>query len=306
VAGGSKTVVYAALIGNSLIAVLKFIVALMTRSSAMLAEAFHSTADAGNQALLLVGIRRSKKPPTPEHPFGFGKEQFFWSFVVANVLFFLGAAASIFEGVKKLMHPHPMEKFHLIYIVLGISIVVEAVAYTMAIRQFNRSRGDKPVWQALKDEKDANLLVVLVEDTAATLGLVVALVGVMLVDLTGKLYFDAVASIIIGLILASVAAFLANEMRKLLIGEGVGPRKLKAIKEALESFDEVDSLMNIYTMYIGPRHVLLAVEVDFHDHVSAGELEKVIASMEAKAVEVMPDIRKVFIEAQAVARTAAG
>jgi cation diffusion facilitator family transporter len=305
-ASGSKTVVYAALIGNFLIAIMKFIVAVITRSSAMLAEAFHSTADAGNQALLLVGIRRSKKPPTPEHPFGFGKEQFFWSFVVANVLFFLGAAASIFEGVKKLMHPHPMEKFYLIYIVLGISIVIEAAAYTMAIRQFNRSRGDKSVWQALKDEKDANLLVVLVEDTAATLGLVVALVGVMLVDLTGKLYFDAVASIIIGLILASVAAFLANEMRKLLIGEGVGPRKLKAIKEALESFEEVDSLVNIYTMYIGPQHVLLAVEVDFHDHLTAGDLEKVTASMEARAVEVVPDIRKVFIEAQAVARTAAG
>jgi cation diffusion facilitator family transporter len=305
-ASGSKTVVYAALIGNFTIAIMKFVVAFMTRSSAMLAEAFHSTADTGNQALLLVGIKRSKKQPTSEHPFGFGKEQFFWSFVVANVLFFLGAAASIFEGVKKLLHPHPMEKFYLIYAILGVSIVIESVAYAMAIRTFNSSRGDKPLWQALKDEKDANLLVVLVEDTAALAGLLVALLGVFLVDMTGKLYFDAIASIIIGLILASVAVFLANEMRKLLIGEGVGPRKLKAIKEALEAFDEVETILNIYTMYIGPHDVLMAVEADFQDHLTSGELEKVIASMEVRAREAMPEIKKVFIEAEAVTRTVSG
>ena len=266
-ASGSKKVVYAALIGNSLIAVLKFIVAGMTRSSAMMAEAFHSTADAGNQALLLVGIKRSKKPATRDHPFGYGKEQFFWSFVVANVLFFLGAAASIFEGVKKLMHPHEMEKFYLVYIILAISIVIESISYGFAIKEFNRTRGDKGVWQSLKDAKDANLLVVLVEDTAALVGLMVALVGVALVDITGILYFDAIASIIIGVILASVAVFLANEMRKLLIGESMGPRILGDIANEFESFAEVDKVGHIYTMYMGPQHVLLAVDVDFSDNI---------------------------------------
>ena len=193
-----------------------------------------------------------------------------------------------------------MEKFYLVYAILGISFVIESISYSFAIREFNRTRGDKGVWAALTDEKDSNLLVVLVEDTAALLGLIVAMTGVILVDITGKPYFDAIASIIIGIILATVAAFLANEMLKLLIGEGIGPGKLKALREALEGFDEVDRLGNVYTMYMGPHHILLAVEADFHDHISAGELEKIIDRMEARALEIAPDIRKVFIEAEAI------
>lgn len=302
-ASGSKTVVFAALIGNALIAVIKFIVAFITRSSAMLAEGFHSLADTGNQALLLVGIARSKRPASPEHPFGYGKEQFFWSFVVANVLFFLGSAASIYEGVKKLLHPHPMEKFYLVYAILAFSICIEAVSYGFAIREFNRIRGDKRIWDALKDAKDPNVLVVLVEDTAALLSLFVAFVGVLLVDITGRFYYDAAASIVIGLILATVAVFLANEMRKLLIGEGMGPVKRKALRAALDAFDEVDVVGNIYTMYMGPEHILLAVDVDFHDHISAGELEKVIDRMERSAVELIPEIKQIFIEAESIRKT---
>ena len=299
-ASGSKTVVLAALIGNAIIAVIKFIVAFMTRSSAMLAEAFHSLADTGNQALLLVGISRSKKKATDAHPFGFGKEQFFWSFVVANVLFFLGAAASIYEGIRKLIHPHEMEKIYLIYIILAISIVIESVTFTMAYREFNRTRGDKDIWNAMKDTHDPSLLVVLVEDTAALAGLVVAFVGVLLVDITGIPYFDAAASIVIGLILASVAVFLANEMRKLLIGESIEADKLTRIKTELEGFDEVDKLGRVNSMYIGPRHVLVALDVDFHDHITAGELESVIDRMETKVREILPEKCQIFIEAEKV------
>ncbi len=214
-ATGSSRVIYAALIGNGIIMVIKFMVAILTRSSAMMAEAVHSLADMGNQGLLLLGIRLSRRPADQEHAFGHGKEQYFWSFLVANLLFSLGALFSIYEGLNKLLHPHALERVYLIYLILGAAIIIEGYSFSLALGEFFRQKRGAAFWLALKESKDPNLIVVLVEDAAALAGLLIAFFGTVLADITGLMLFDGVASIIIGLILAAVALYLANEMRQL-------------------------------------------------------------------------------------------
>ncbi|MBI5641506.1 MAG: cation transporter [Nitrospirae bacterium] len=299
-ASGSHKAVYAALIGNALITVLKFAVALVTRSSAMMAEAFHSMADMGNQALLIVGIKRSSRPPDERHPFGYGKEQYFWSFIVAVMLFLMGAVFSIYEGVNKLFHPHEVERIYLIYIILGISLLIEGLSITFALKEFLKQKGDISVWEALEESKDPNLVVVLVEDGAALLGLVIALSGAALVQITGRTVFDAVASIMIGGILALIAFFLANEMRKLLIGESACAANLSLIKDAVCQYPEVVEIGEVLTMHLGPDNILLAMDIDFDDRIPAGELEVVIDGIEQRIRECVPQVKKIFIEANGV------
>jgi cation diffusion facilitator family transporter len=297
---GSKKVVYAALIGNGSIAILKFIVAFLTGSSAILAEAFHSVADTGNQALLLFGMKRSQRPPDEKHPFGYGKTQYFWSFVVANMLFMVGAVAAVFEGFNKIRHPHPLERIHLIYIVLGISAIIESVSFGIAVREFLRQKTNKTVWGEIKGSKDSNLIVVLLEDSAALVGLLIALAGTLLVQVTGITILDGVASILIGVVLAFVAVFLANEVRKLLIGESASEENLSLIRKTVESFPEVRFIGEISTMHMGPDDILLAIDVDFQSDIVAGEIEKVIDRMEQEIREKVPEVKQIFIEADDV------
>lgn len=297
---GSKKVVYAALIGNGCIAILKFAVALLSGSSALLAETFHSVADTGNQLLLLFGMKRSERPPDEKHPFGYGKAQYFWSFVVANMLFMVGAVAAVYEGFSKIRHPHPLERTHLIYLVLGISIVIEGVSFTVAAREFFKKKVYKSIWKELKESKDANLIVVLMEDSAAMVGLLIALFGTLLVQVTGNPLIDGIASILIGFVLALVALFLANEVRKLLIGESASEAHLKLIRKVVESFPEVQSIGNISTMHMGPEHILLAIDADFQDNISASNLEAVIDRMEQEIREKVPEVKQIFIEAEGV------
>lgn len=297
---GSKKVVYAALIGNSCIAVLKLIVASITRSSALLAEAFHSMADTGNQALLLFGMKRSLRPPDEKHPFGYGKAQYFWSFVVANMLFMVGAVAAVFEGISKLRHPHPLERTYLIFIVLGVSIVIEGASLAVAVREFFRQKTHRGVWEELKDSKDSNLIVVLMEDSAALVGLLIALVGTFLVQVTGNPLIDGLASILIGLVLAIVAIFLANEVRKLLIGEAASDENLKLIRGAVEEFPEVERIGEVSTMHMGPDYILLAMDVDFADHLLTGEIEQLIDRLEERIREAAPMVKQIFIETEAI------
>lgn len=297
---GSKKVVYAALIGNGCIAILKFIVAVLSRSSVLLAEAFHSVADTGNQALLLFGMKRSQRPPDEKHPFGYGKAQYFWSFVVANMLFMVGAVAAVFEGAKKIRHPHPLERTHLIYIVLGISIVIESVSFGIAVREFLRQKTHKTVWGEIRESKDSSLIVVLLEDSAAMVGLFIALVGTYLVQVTGNPLIDGIASILIGVLLAFVAVFLANEVRKLLIGESASDENLSLIRKTVEGFPEVQSIGEISTMHMGPDDILLAINVDFQDDISAQNLEGVIDQMERRIREKVPKVKQIFIEADDV------
>jgi cation diffusion facilitator family transporter len=235
VASGSKKVIYAAMLGNSAIAVTKFIASAMTGSSAMLSEAIHSVVDTCNQLLLLWGLRQAKKPPDEEFPFGHGKEIYFWSFVVAIMIFALGAGISIYEGIKHLHDPHPVSNPMVNYIVLGLAMIFEGGAWLFAFKEFRAAKGKLGFIRAVREGKDPTLFVVLFEDSAAMLGLVIAFIGILLGQLTGIPYFDGAASVVIGLLLATVAAWLAHETKGLLIGEAAGSETRRELMALVES-----------------------------------------------------------------------
>src|ERR1051325_5263645 len=229
-AAGTKTVVYAALAGNLAIAVTKFVAAAITGSSAMLSEGIHSVVDTGNGALLLLGVRLSRKPPDATHPFGYGMELCFWSLVVAIMIFALGGGMSVYEGVTHITHPNQLKDPTWNYIVLGFALLFEGISFLFAMKAFRKEKGKRGIWQTVHTSKDPTTFTVLFEDTAALLGLLVALVGISLGHWLNKPYLDGVASIVIGAILGVVAAFLAYESKGLLIGEGVDDETLDSIR----------------------------------------------------------------------------
>jgi cation diffusion facilitator family transporter len=301
---GSKLVILAALCANALITAIKFIVAMITRSSAMLAEAVHSAADTGNQVLLLLGLKRSQKPPDSTHPFGYGQEQYFWSFVVANMLFFVGAVVSVYEGIHKLQDPQPIERPWLIYAILGVAAVIESVALFFAVKELNKSRRPGTgLLKAAQETKDTSVAVVFFEDTAALLGLLIAFVGVATAQLTGMMLFDGIASIMIGVLLAVVAFVLAHETKELLIGEAASPENVAAIRKAAAETKGVKAVGNVLTMHLGPRRILINMNVDFEDQMPAEELEGVIDTIEENIRKAVPAADKIFIEADDVKLT---
>jgi cation diffusion facilitator family transporter len=297
-AASSKKVIYAALIGNTLIAITKFAAAMVTQSSAMLSEGIHSLVDTGNQALLLYGLKRAKRPADAEFPFGHGKELYFWSFVVAILIFAVGAGVSIYEGIRHTLHPKPIGSPHVNYIVLGLAMVFEGGAWIFAWREFKKHKGHRGYLRAVREGKDPSMFVVLFEDSAALLGLVVAFAGVLLADLTGMLYFDGVASIVIGLILGATAGWLAYETKSLLIGEAANPEVIRCIKDIAASFDEIEHVNEVLTMHMGPDYILVNLSVDFVDTATAEQLEVVIAAVDRKLKEKIPEVKRVFIEAE--------
>ena len=252
-ASGSKKVIYAAVIGNTGIAVTKFIAAFFTGSGAMLAEAIHSVVDTMNQVLLLWGIRQSNRPANKDFPLGFGKEVYFWSFVVALLVFAVGAGVSLYEGVKRLIHPHPIENVVVSYVVLIVAMVFEGGAWWLALKTFKTVKGDRGYFQAAHDEKDPTMFVVLLEDSAALLGLVVAFVGTLLGQLTGIPYFDGAATIVIGIILTLVACFLAWETKSLLIGEAADPKVDATIRQIVSDDDRIVGVNELITVQMGPH-----------------------------------------------------
>jgi len=298
---GSKTVVVVALLANLTIAIIKIIVAAISLSTAMLAEAVHSVADTGNQALLLLGLKRSRRPPDDRHPFGYGQEQYFWSFVVANMLFFIGAVVSVYEGIHKVLDPGPIESTGLIYAILGVSFVAESVGFSVAFREFRRTRPEGAgLLDAVHRSKDSNVIVVLFEDSAALCGLSVAFFGVLAAEMTGWWVLDGVASILIGVLLASVAMVLAWETKELLIGEAAGREQRQAIRKAVTSFPEVAALGRVLTMHMAPDQILVAMDVEFADGLESDAIEAVIARMEARIREKVPEADRIFIEARDV------
>lgn len=297
-AAGSRKVIFAALIGNSLIAITKFAAAAMTGSSAMLSEGIHSVVDTGNQVLLLYGLKRAKQPPDRQFPFGHGKEVYFWSFVVAIMIFAVGAGISIYEGIQHLLHPVPITDAYINYIVLGFAIVFEGAAWTFAFIEFNKTRGKLGYFEAVRHGKDPTLFVVLFEDSAAMLGLLVALAGVGLTELTGNLYFDGSASVLIGVVLAATAAWLAYETKGLLIGESASRRVIDGIRTLVQEFREVDYVNEILTMHMGPEFILLNISVNFADEATALELETTISRIDRKIRADFPHVKRVFIEAE--------
>jgi cation diffusion facilitator family transporter len=298
VASGSRKVIYAALIGNLLISITKFAAASLTRSSAMLSEGIHSLVDTGNQVLLLYGLRRAAKPPDEQFPFGHGKELYFWSFIVAILIFAVGAGVSIYEGVLHLLHPEPIESPGINYVVLALAMVFEGVAWFLAWREFNRSRGTRSYLRAVREGKDPTLFVVLFEDSAAMLGLIVAFLGVLLTQLTGILWFDGLASVLIGCILAGTAIWLAHETKGLLIGEAARPEVIEAVRTMALEHPRIDHVNEVLTLHMGPDYILVSVGVEFDDAATADDIEHIIAELDRGLKARFPRVKRVFIEAE--------
>ena len=302
-ASGSTKAVYAALFGNLGIAITKFIAAGMTGSAAMWAESYHSASDTVNQILLLLGIKLSNKPATDLHQFGFGKSQFFWSFVVATMIFGISGILSLEQGFSSLLgDDHHFENPMINYIVLAIAFVFEANALRVAFVQFKipiTQRGEKlrpsTILSEFKNSKDTSILTVVVEDTAALIGIVVAAVGIFLTDITGNTTFDAVGSIVIGVILMSFAFFLAKENRGLLLGESVSSEHKNKIFDSINGLPEVHKIITMKTMHLSPTTVIVGIEVNLIDGLDTDRIETITDEIESEIMKVLPNSKKEFI-----------
>ncbi len=297
-ASGSKKVIIAALIGNALIAVTKFIAATITGSSAMLSEGIHSLVDTGNQVLLLYGLKRAAKPPDENFPYGYGKEIYFWCFVVSILIFALGGGISIYEGILHIRYPQPISNPTINYIVLGLAIIFEGAAWYYAFREFNRVRGQWGFLEAIQRAKDPTIFVVLFEDSAAMLGLVVAFVGIWLTQTTGILVFDGIASVTIGLILFGTAIWLAYETKGLLIGESANQSVVRGVREIIAAKLNVNHVNEVLTMHMGPDFILANISVDFKNELTVDAMEREIAAIDIAIKQSYPQIKRVFVEAE--------
>ncbi|MFO1027852.1 MAG: cation diffusion facilitator family transporter, partial [Acetobacteraceae bacterium] len=293
-AQGSRATIYAALAGNAAIAVTKGGAAAWTGSSAMLSEAIHSLVDTGNQILLLYGLRRSARPATPEHPFGHGLELYFWAFVVAILIFGLGAGVSIYEGVVKILEPHPVEDVMINYVVLGLSLVFEGSSWWVAYRTFRREARSDSLLAAVQRSKDPTVFTVLLEDSAAVLGLLIALVFLVAAHMLALPVLDGVASLLIGVLLAGTAGFLARESKGLLTGEAVQPAVRQSLRRLAAGTSGVAGLNEVLTMHFGPTDVLAALSLDFEDGLSAADVERSVSVLEQRIRTAHPEIRRVF------------
>ena len=299
----SPIAIYGAIAANVAIAVTKFIVAGVTNSSAMLSEGIHSAVDTGNGLLLLVGSRLSERPATQEHPFGHGKELYFWSLIVAVLIFGIGGGASFYEGVMHVRRPEPMADPMWNYIVLGASACFEGTSFTIALRQFLKEARGRPFWNALHASKDPTTYTVLAEDSAALLGLAVAALGVYLSHRLNMPVLDGVASIVIGLLLAGVAVLLVRESRGLLIGEGIRPDTAAEIRAIALRQPEVEAVGRPLSMYIGRDEVLLTLDVQFRAGVPAEAVSRAIGEIEKEVRARFAVIRRIYVEARSNLQT---
>ena len=286
---GSKKAIYAAFSANLGIAVSKFVGAFITGSAGMLAEAVHSLADTGNQALLLLGAKRSRRQPTAQFQFGFGAERYFWSFVVALVLFMLGGVFALYEGVHKFRHPQETSSFTLAFIILGVAIVLESISLRTAMKEANKLKPAKVSWFSyIKTTKQPELPVVLLEDFGAETGLFLALGGLLLARFTGDPRWDAVGSIAIGVLLIAIAFVLASEMKHLLIGESADPELQQEFKKQIEVDSRIKEVIHMETLHIGPDDVLVAAKIDVDPNISIPELARAIDEAEVRVRSVTP------------------
>jgi cation diffusion facilitator family transporter len=299
---GSRLTVVAAFLGNLAIAVAKFVVAAITGSAAMLSEGFHSVADTGNQAMLLWGMRASSREPSARHPFGSGKETYFWSFMVAVMLFAGGAVLAVRHGLDALRETHELESLGISIAVLAAAIVIEGITFGIAFREFDRRRGTRGMLRSLRASKDAPLVVVLLEDSAAMTGLLVAMAGTVAARVTGEAMWDGIASLVIGVILGVVAFFLAFETKALLVGESAGRAERSAIRARLLALPEVEAVGPLLTMQLGPDDVLVNVELELRDGMDGAEMEQMVMRAESEIRQVLPEARNVSVEVREVER----
>jgi len=300
-ASTSKNVIFAALAGNAAIAVTKFIAALITGSAAMMSEAIHSVVDTGNQIILLIGLKRAARPATESHPFGHGLQLYFYTFVVAVLIFGVGAVVSILHGIERIQAPEPIADPWINYVVLGLAVLFEGASWTVALKAFNKEREGRPFFGVIRSSKDPTVFTVLFEDTAALAGLVVALVGVVCSHVFDLPVLDGVASVIIGLILAVTAGFLAFESQSLLTGEAADPATREGIRAIALAEPGVEGLNDARTMHFGPNEILVALSLDFRDSLSAGEVEDTVARLEQNIRAAYPQAGRIYVEAQSLA-----
>ena len=304
--GASRKVIYAALIGNLLVATTKFAAAAITGSSAMLSEAVHSLVDTGNELLLLYGLRRAARPPDAQHPLGHGRELYFWSFIVTLVIFGLGAGVSIYEGVRHVRSPVPIANPVVNYVVLVLALVFESGSWWVALREFRGAKGDRGYYEAVRQSKDPTTFMVLFEDSAALLGILIALAGIGASEALDRPVLDGVASIGIGLLLAVVAAFLANEVKGLLIGEPAQSKVVASICAIARAQPGIEQAQGLFTVHLGPDQIVAAINVDFADRLSARDVEAIVAAVEERVRKAHPEVVSLLIKPQHMdARSAA-
>lgn len=304
----SKKAVYAALLGNLGIAIAKLLAALYTGSSAMWAETYHSFSDTMNQVLLLIGIKSSSRPASERHSFGYGKEQFFWSFLVSTMIFGISGVLSLQQGLESLLgKPHIIENIEINYIILAISAIFELNALRIAFVIFSKNihaRGQKltvkTILNEFRESKDPTILTVLVEDSAALLGIAIAAIGISLSHLTGNVFYDSISSLIIGFVLMGFAFFLAKENKALLIGESISKKDSNRIIKSILTLSEVNRVISMRTMHLGPEDVIVAIEVSLVDNLVTDNIEILIDKIEQKVIQVIPYVNpsKIYVELQ--------
>ncbi|MBI0584392.1 MAG: cation diffusion facilitator family transporter [Methanomassiliicoccus sp.] len=301
--GGSKVAVIAAILGNLAIAIIKFIAAGISGSSAMISEGIHSLVDTGNGCLLLVGMKSATRPADEGHPFGYGKSLYFWTNIVAISIFGIGGGMSLYEGISHIRHVAPNTELGdptAAYIVLGLAMVIEGISFSIAVRHFYAAKGKARSWDFIKESKDPSLYTVVLEDSAALLGLVIAFLGIFLGHLLHNPYLDGIASMAIGLLLMSVAWVLVSRTKDLLLGEGVSPAVLADIRRRVESDPAIDRAGNILTMYMGPHDMLVNMGVCFTPGTTAEQMHEAIRRVEADLRSAYPETNRVYIETESL------
>jgi cation diffusion facilitator family transporter len=297
---GSNVAVWAALAGNVLVAATKFVAAAVTGSAAMLSEAVHSLVDTVNELLLLYGIARSARPADSVHPLGYGRELYFWSFIVALLIFALGAGVSIYEGVSRLLHPAALQRPGVIFIVLAISLAFEGASWLVGMRAFRAAKRSLSWWEAFRRSKDPPTFIVVFEDSAALLGILAAAGGTAATVLTGDSRWDGIASLVIAAILAGVAALLARESKELLIGERADPALSEAIMRIASGISGVCSANSILTVQLAPNNVIATLSLDFFDTLRAPDIERAVIELESRIRAAHPEVSALFVKPQSV------
>lgn len=292
----SKIAIYSALFANLAIACIKFVAAIITGSSAMISEGIHSVVDTGNEVLLLLGLHRSKKPPDAQRPFGYGKELYFWSFVVSILIFAVGAGISFYEGIMHVMHPSMLSKLLWNYIVLGAALLFDGTSFIIALKNFNQQRGDQAFWAAVKRSKDPASFVVLLEDAADVLGLLVAFAGVWLGHYFQNPYFDGIASILIGCILTGISVVLARESHSLLMGESASSAVLKEVVQLASNEPEVITVGPPLSMYLGPEEIVLVLNAVLKPELTTEAILAVSERIKNKIQKGYPLFKQIIIQ----------
>jgi cation diffusion facilitator family transporter len=295
--------VYAAIVSNLIIAIAKFVVAALTGSSAMLSEGIHSIADTGNQILLLIGIHRGRRPADATHPFGHGKELYFWSLIVAIILFGIGGGMSVYEGIMHIQHPTELDDATWNYVVLVIAFIAEGTSWTIAFRHLLRTKAEgKSIWHTVRHSKNPEIYIVLGEDRAALIGIVIAFCGIGLSHIFNRPEIDGTSSVAIGIVLVMVAIFLAIESRSLIVGESADAATVKGVYDLVNSDHAISGLQSPLTMHLGPQEVLLTMDVTFIPELSGTELAETIERLEQKIRKSYPEIKYIYIEGDAIKR----